>query len=147
MNLGEILAEKGTDVYTVGPDATLQEAAERLVKHGVGALLVFQRGSDHRSTGQLLGIVTERDLLRAFASARALGKIRVAEVMSTRLVLGSPQDEVENVMGLMTRERKRHLPVVADGRVQGMVSIGDVVKVQHDHLAVENRFMKDYIRS
>jgi CBS domain-containing protein len=71
----------------------------------------------------------------------------VADVMSTNLITGVPGDAIENVMGLMTTKRIRHLPVVAEGRLIGIISIGDVVKAQHDHLAMENRFMKDYIRS
>jgi len=81
------------------------------------------------------------------AAGATLEKTRVAEVMSTQLTLGTLEEELDQVMGVMTRERKRHLPVVANGRVEGIVSIGDVVKAQHDLLAVENRFMKDYIRS
>jgi CBS domain-containing protein len=65
--------------------------------------------------------------------------------MTATLVTGLPDDEVEQVMGLMTTRRIRHLPVLAAGQLAGMISIGDVVKAQHDSLALENRFMKDYI--
>lgn len=147
MTLKEILANKGTEIITIGPEATLREVAERLVEKRVGALLVFARGSDDRRVDQLLGIISERDLLRMCAAGTSLEKTRVAEVMSTQLTTGSPNDDLEQVMGVMTSERKRHLPVIANGRVEGIVSIGDVVKAEHDLLAVENRFMKDYIRS
>jgi CBS domain-containing protein len=147
MDLNEILAEKGKRVYSISPDATLREASKKLLQHRVGALLVFERGADATRADQLLGIISERDLIRLYAEAGSLENARVAEVMSTHLILGSPRDAVEEVMGLMTRERKRHLPVVDEGRVLGIVSIGDIVKAQHDRLAVENRFMKDYIRS
>jgi CBS domain-containing protein len=147
MNLREILADKGTAIITIHPEATLREAAERLVEKRVGALLVFPRDVDDRQAEHLLGIISERDVLRACAAGNSLEKTRVVEVMSTQLTTGSLDDELERVMGVMTRERKRHLPVIADGRVEGIVSIGDVVKAEHDLLAVENRFMKDYIRS
>ena len=67
------------------------------------------------------------------------------QVMSTNLTMASPADGVEDTMGLMTSKRIRHLPVVTDGRLVGLVSIGDVVKAHHDHLEMENQFMKDYI--
>ena len=67
--------------------------------------------------------------------------------MSTKVITGTPADIVENVMGLMTKNRIRHLPVVVEGRLVGMVSIGDVVKAQHDRLAMENQALKDYIQS
>ncbi len=147
MNLGEILATKGGELITIGPEATLREAAERLVEKRVGALLVFPRGVDDRQASQLLGILSERDVLRMCAAGTSLDKTRVAEVMSTHLVTASLTDELDQAMGVMTQERKRHLPVIAAGRVEGIVSIGDLVKAQHDLLAVENRFMKDYIRT
>jgi CBS domain-containing protein len=147
MNLREILAAKGVAIITIGPEATLREAAQRLVENRVGAMLVVPQGSDGRLASQLLGIISERDVLRICAAGTSLDKTCVAEVMSTQLTLGSPHDELDQVMGVMTSGRKRHLPVVSDGRVEGIVSIGDIVKAQHDLLAVENRFMKDYIRS
>jgi CBS domain-containing protein len=147
MHLQEILAAKGADIITIGPEATLREAAHRLVEEHVGALLVFPRGADDRQASQLLGILSERDVLRMCAAGTSLDKTRVAEVMSTQLVTASLTDELDQAMGVMTQERKRHLPVIANGRVEGIVSIGDLVKAQHDLLAVENRFMKDYIRT
>jgi len=145
MPLREIFAATGGEVFTITPDATLRDAAQDLVRHGVGAPLVFER-ENHRLAAEMLGIITERDILRATAQREAcLDKSRVAEVMSTKLITGSLDDRVEDVMGLMTRQRKRHLPVIAEGRLAGIVSIGDIVKAQHDWLAMENRFMKDYI--
>ncbi len=81
------------------------------------------------------------------AGSRPLAEVKVGEAMSTTLITGTPDDEVEEVMGLMTTHRIRHLPVLCEGRLAGMISIGDVVKAQHDRLAMENRFMKDYIGS
>ena len=71
---------------------------------------------------------------------------KVAELMTSEVITVAPGDSVEQIMGLMTSRRIRHLPVVSEGRVVGIVSIGDIVKAQIDNLAVENRFMKDYIR-
>jgi CBS domain-containing protein len=145
MTLREILAAKGNEVFTIAPDASLRETAQRLVERRVGALVVFEPGHELRAD-EMRGIISERDLLRTCANQGAsLDEVRVADVMSPRVITGSPDDRVEDVMGLMTQRRMRHLPVVSDGRLVGMVSIGDVVKSQHDLLAMENRFMKDYI--
>jgi CBS domain-containing protein len=145
VNLQDILSLKGTAVYTTPPEATLAEVVQRMVHHNVGALLVCRR--DPASGEQLVGIVTERDLLRLFAAGRCeLAKIQVAEVMSTRLITASPNDLVVDLMGVMTTHRIRHVPVLADGRLVGIVSIGDLLKAQHEHLAVENRFMRNYIQ-
>jgi CBS domain-containing protein len=145
VNLQDILSLKGTAVYTTPPEATLAEVVQRMVHHKVGAMLVCRQ--DPASGEQLVGIVTERDLLRLFAAGRCeLAKIQVAEVMTTRLITASPNDLVVDLMGVMTTRRIRHVPVLSEGRLVGLVSIGDLMKAQHEHLAVENRFMRNYIQ-
>jgi|WetSurMetagenome_2_1015567.scaffolds.fasta_scaffold1301718_1 CBS domain-containing protein len=144
MTLYEILKVKGAAVFTVGSDMTVADAAQELVRRNVGCLVVCSR--DLEAGEQLLGILSERDILRFCAAQGSLvAGVTVAEVMTPHVVVGSPQDSVESTMGLMTTKRIRHLPVVAEGRLVGLVSIGDVVKWQHDHLAMENQFMKDYL--
>ena len=146
MTLSDILAVKGTKVFTISPETTLDEVVRQLVSHRVGSLLVCRDGEAQADC--LQGIVTERDIL--YCCARGdydLTKLRVSEVLSTTLVTGAPGDSVEAIMGVTTTKRIRHLPVLAEGRLIGIISIGDVVKAQHDHLAMENRFMKDYIQS
>jgi CBS domain-containing protein len=147
MVLREILHAKGGKVYTIDPEATLDEVVRRLVEHNIGSLVVCGHRVDTAEAADLLGIITERDILRACASERgSLAGTLVREAMSTRLITGTPDSPVEEIMGLMTDNRIRHLPVLAEGRLCGIVSIGDVVKAQHDRLAMENRFMQDYIR-
>jgi len=144
MKLQDILAVKGSMVHSISPDTTLQEVVQTLVERRIGSLVVCQSDAEGRVT--LKGIITERDILHAsLREKRPLAEVRVSEAMTTALVTGLPDDEVEQVMGLMTTRRIRHLPVLADGQLVGMISIGDVVKAQHDSLALENRFMKDYI--
>lgn len=146
MMLQEILKAKGTTVYTVEPDVLLQEAVALLNEHNVGALLVCER--DSTAGEQLLGIITERDVLHICArGTSSLVEVKVREVMSTGLVTGTPEDSVEDTMGLLTQRRIRHLPILSQGRLVGIVSIGDVVKAQHDRLAMENQFMKNYIQT
>jgi CBS domain-containing protein len=142
MKVHDILSVKGSAVQGVSPEATLQEVVRRLLEHRISSLIVFQPdGGD-----QPVGIITAYDILRAsVAGSRPLTEVRVAEMMSTPLVTAGPDDDVEWVMGLMTTRRIRHLPVLAAGRLAGIISIGDVVKAQHDRLVLENKFMKDYI--
>jgi CBS domain-containing protein len=144
MKLHEILSAKGNRVCSISPDASLQDVVERLLEHRIGSLVVLEL--DGRGNQVLVGIVTEHDILRACSpGSRSLREIRVFEMMSKPLITAAPDDEVEQVMGLMTTRRIRHLPVLQEGVLAGIISIGDVVKAQHDQLALENKFMKDYI--
>jgi CBS domain-containing protein len=146
MLIEEILEAKGREVCTIGPDATLAEVAITLVKHKIGALLICREGKPGEM--ELLGIVTERDILYQFASApEHSAHVPVSEIMTKELITASPGDSVEQSLGVITANRIRHLPVLHEGRLAGIVSIGDLVKAQHDRLAMENRFMKDYIVS
>lgn len=146
MILQNILSTKGSVVHTISPGVMLDEVAHKLVEHRIGALLVTRQGS---AGGQeLLGIVTERDILYHCAKSNLpLAAVEVTTVMSSPLTTALPSDTVEQVMGLMTAKRIRHVPVLAEGLLIGIISIGDLVKAQFNNLAMENRFMKDYISS
>ncbi len=146
MTLQDILKAKGTTVYTIPPETTVQNVIRKLVEYNVGSLVVCDR--DPVEGEKLVGIIAELDILHPCAPGpTSVFEKPVSEVMTTDLITGSPADSVEQTMGLMTAKRIRHLPVVHQGRLVGMISIGDVVKAQHDRLAVENQFMKDYIQS
>jgi CBS domain-containing protein len=137
----EILRLKGDSVYQISPDATLADVVERLVKYNIGSLVVSDKDS-------VVGIITERDILRTVAAQKGtLEKLLVRDVMTRDMVIGSPDADVGEVMGTMTSRRVRHLPIMCDGRLCGMISIGDVVKAQFDSLAVENHYLKVYIQS
>lgn len=144
MTLKEILDRKGATVHRIGRDATLTEAVHVLVEHNVGSLVVCEpEGEGERP----VGIITERDILHLCASGRCkLAAMTVGDVMSTDLFTASPDERVEDIMGVMTKKRFRHVPICVEGRLVGLISIGDVVKSQHDRLAMENKFMKDYIQ-
>lgn len=142
MTLNDILSSKGHHVFTIQPDATLDDVVQKLVSHNCGSLVVC----NDNECQPILGIITERDILRAYASKQGtLEKIRVSDVMTVDLVTGMPHDSIEDTMGLMTNRRVRHLPIVEDGALRGMISIGDIVKAQHDHLSMENAYLKNYI--
>ena len=146
MRLQDILAVKGTTVFTTSPDVLLADVVRQMVEHNIGSMLVCRR--DPEFGERLVGIVTERDMLRCFAAGRCeLGEMRVAEVMTTKLITARPNDSVTDLMGVMTTHRIRHVPVMSGERLVGMVSIGDLLKAQHDHLVAENQFMRDYIQS
>ena len=145
MIIQDILNVKGGKTYCIAPSSRLDEVAQNLVENRIGCLLVAQDGPSGEQ--ELLGIVTERDILYHCAGGnRPLSAVAVTDVMSSPLITALPSDSVEQVMGLMTTKRIRHLPVLFEGRLIGLVSIGDLVKAQHDHLTMENTFMKDYIR-
>jgi CBS domain-containing protein len=144
MKLRDILAVKGNVVHSIAAEASLQDVVRTLVERNVGSLIIFCQSAPGNEL--LAGIITEHDILYACMTGKPpLDQVRVGEVMSTELVTGTPDDEVADVMGLMTNRRIRHLPVLDSGRLAGIISIGDVVKAQHDRLALENRCLKDYI--
>ena len=147
MTLRDILHTQGHELHSIDPGATLNDVVQSLVSHRCGSLVVCQKADrDGRSSISMLGIITERDILKAMAAnGAAFLNLKVADVMTTKVMLGSPTDSVEDTMGLMTEQRIRHLPVVEDGVLLGLVSIGDVVKLQHDRLTMENHYLKSYL--
>ena len=141
MTLQDILRVKGSAVHSIDPNANLDDVVQTLVARNCGSLIVC----DQRT---LLGIITERDILRACAThAGQFNQLRVCDVMTANPITASPQDSVEDTMGLMTDRRIRHLPILEDGNLVGLISIGDVVKAQHDSLSLENHYLKTYIHS
>jgi CBS domain-containing protein len=143
MKLADILAHKGYKVHSIRPSASLAEVVQVLVRHNIGSLMVCEEADCKR----MLGIITERDILRACAARRGpLESTTVVEVMTTNVVTGSPCDSVEDTMGLMTDHRIRHLPVLENDELVGIVSIGDIVKAQHDELTMENHYLKSYLQ-
>ncbi len=124
-----ILAAKGGQVWSVGPGATVLEAAMLMNEHKIGALIVMEGG-------RLVGIFTERDVLRrVVGEARNAEATRVADVMTGEVLCASPEMTLEEARGVMKNRRIRHLPVLdADGRLLGMVSIGDLnARLEHAH--------------
>ena len=137
--LSEILDEKGSEVYEIDAEASVYDAVERMVELNVGALLV-------RDRGEVAGIVTERDYLRRVTlEGRTDRDTEVREIMSSPLVVVTPETTVEECMALMTDRRIRHVPVVEDGQVVGMISIGDVVKFTSRQQGFEIQYLTSYI--
>ena len=142
MTVAAILRNKGTNVSTIGPEATVAEAAERLRAENIGALVVTDHGMD------IAGIISERDIVMGLARHGAkLLQAAVGEIMTTAVRTCTPDDEIGQLMLIMTEYRIRHLPVVVDGRLGGIVSIGDVVKKRLEQVEFERDVMRDYVTS
>jgi CBS domain-containing protein len=136
----DVIADKGSNVFTTTPVATVRAAVRTMNDHGVGALLV-------EVGGRPAGIFTERDVLRRVVDAGLDPETtRVGEVMTRELVTVAPLARVEEAMATMTERRFRHLPVLDEGRLVGMVSIGDLTRRVALRLEVEIQMMADYIQ-
>lgn len=151
MKIKDILEKKGPSVITIGPQRTVRDAIQLLCAHRIGALVV------KAEAGDIVGIVTERDVLRQCGDRcpRAAEPNRledslcaelVKDVMTKSVIIGMSEDSLDYVMGIMTKNRIRHLPVLQDGELIGIVSIGDVVNAHLRESNYENRMLKDYIQ-
>jgi len=139
--VSEILGDKGRDVLKIDAEAPALDAVKQMVDANIGSLLVTEGG-------EVTGIVTERDYLRRVAhEGPADDSVAVREIMSSPLIVVSPETEIDECMAVMTDRRIRHLPVVEEGEVVGILSIGDVVKFKSKQQSFEIRYLTDYITS
>jgi CBS domain-containing protein len=140
MLVSQILRDKGRDVLAITPDATLAEAARVLTRNQIGALIVRADG------GILAGILSERDIVRALAE-QGIGALAlsVASCMTTDVAVCEENDTIAEIMETMTRCRFRHMPVVEDANIVGIVSIGDIVKTRIAETLREAQALKEYI--
>jgi CBS domain-containing protein len=140
MNVEQLLGDKGHDVVSVQPHRTLAEAIRILSERRIGAVVVS--GAD----GALIGILSERDIIHALAESGAAAlESPVSRAMTAKVVTCRAQTTVDELMEIMTTGRFRHIPVIENGRVAGIVSIGDVVKHRVAAIEAESRAMRDYI--
>lgn len=139
MHIADVIRGKGAEVVTVAPSALVSELIEMIAGRNIGALPVVD-------DGRLVGIVSERDVVRRLhESGAGLLELPVAEIMTTSVTTCSPGDKVADLARIMTERRFRHLPVVVDGELTGIVSIGDLVKARIDMLEVEREQLASYI--
>lgn len=140
MLISEVLRKKGSEVATISPNASIEEVVDSLAQFGVGALVVSEDG---RSVD---GIISERDIVRALARERSGALARTAaDLMTAEVVTCSPDATIEQLMAEMTERRFRHVPVTEDGRLIGIVSIGDVVNARVHNLEVTTERLTNYI--
>jgi len=132
-----ILRQKGTDVATIEPDASIRRAADWLRVKNIGALVVT-------SGEAVLGLISEREIVHAFSRyGETAISMPVKEIMRYGVITVSPDESVSRVMQLMTRHRVRHMPVLRDGKLSGIISIGDVVKHRLEDLEYETNVLRD----
>jgi CBS domain-containing protein len=142
MTVARILREKGRDVLTTQPHRTIKEVATLLGSRGVGAVVVAD------AVGAVLGIISERDIVRAIGAAgEAALADPVSRHMTARVSTVGEEATIDHVMRTMTEGRFRHMPVVENGRLVGIVSIGDIVKRHVDALHHESEALREYIAS
>ena len=137
MTIESILKRKGTDVTTIAPDASVKRAADWLRAKNIGALVVT-------SENAIIGLVSEREIVHAFSRhGETAGSMLVKEIMQHGVTTVSPDESVIRVMNLMTHHRVRHMPVLRDGKLAGIISIGDVVKHRLQDLELETNVLRD----
>ena len=139
MRIADVLQTKGTAVLTVAPSITVRQVIGDMTRHNVGAFVVIEND-------RVLGMISERDVIHRLhdCGAGALGT-PVSEIMSTTVYTCGLADSVDSLAATMTEHRIRHLPVVVDGSLRGIVSIGDVVKTRMDELETERDHLESYI--
>ncbi len=126
MKIQQILASKGMNIITVQPQQPVREAIALLSQHRIGALVVVG------DSGQPIGILSERDIIRRAAEHETFFADSVADLMTERLITGTPQDDTFSVAATMTERRFRHLPIMDEGQLIGIVSIGDILKAERN---------------
>jgi CBS domain-containing protein len=142
MLIDTILKDKGNTVETISDSLTLLEAAKMLDQKRIGAIVAVD------STGELCGVLSERDIVRRFARNGAkTGDMTVSQAMTRGVITADPAEDVDTCLGRMTDRRIRHLPVVDNGKLIGIISIGDLVKYKIDSVLAEAEAMEAYIRS
>jgi CBS domain-containing protein len=139
MKVKELLSIKGLECFSINSTDTLQAAAKQMAECNIGALLVMDRGS-------LVGIVTERDIVKNAASEQKnLKDVITKDAMSANLLVVKPGDDLDYVMAIMIQNNIRHLPVVEESGLLGLLSMRDVVRVLVKNLKAENHYLKDFI--
>ena len=137
MSVESILRKKGTDVATIAPEVSVKRAADWLRLKNIGALVVTRGDA-------VLGLISEREIVLAISRYGVTAtSMPVSEIMRHGVITVSPAETVSRVMNLMTRHRVRHMPVVHDGKLVGIVSIGDVVRHRLDDLELETSILRD----
>lgn len=141
MRISEVLRRKGNQVVTIRADATVGDLVQLLAEHGIGAVVVTDEADAPA------GIVSERDVVRRLHEAGPdYLSSAVSAIMTADVYTCSPEDEVEAVARDLTERRIRHLPVLVDGRLAGIVSIGDIVKQRIDELQSERDHLENYLQ-
>jgi CBS domain-containing protein len=138
MKVKELLGIKGIECFSIMSDQSLLDASKQMAECRIGALLVMDKGT-------LTGIITERDIVRSVANGKSCKDMRTKDVMTTNLIVSKSGDDLDYVMAVMIQNNIRHLPVVDEHGLVGMLSMRDVVRVLVKNLKAENQYLKDFI--
>jgi CBS domain-containing protein len=139
VHISEVLKSKGDAVVTVSPEATVRDLVAMLAEHNIGAVVVSTADEP------LVGIVSERDIVRGLVEGTGVLDATISDIMTSQVRTAEPTATVEDLMRLMTDHRVRHIPVVTGGRLEGIVSIGDVVKSRIRELEFERDQLESYV--
>ncbi|HEX3045210.1 MAG TPA: CBS domain-containing protein [Bacillota bacterium] len=140
MKVADLLKNKDQTVYSVTSDESVFAVMRKLVEYRIGALIVME------PQGRIMGIISERDILKAvYENCDTFKTKKVADLMTTNLLVAIPEDDLEYAMGIMTQNRIRHIPIVTKEGVVGIISIGDIIKFQLDETQVKNRYLEEFI--
>ncbi len=141
MIVSAILKQKGADVETTHPEVSIAEAARRLTEKGIGSLVVCE------PQGKVVGILSERDIIKGISThGQAVVGLPIKSIMTDGIITCAPDDQVKHIMSVMTRQRVRHIPVLVDRKLVGIVSIGDLVKSRLGQTELEVNVLRDHAR-
>ncbi len=138
MKVKELLSIKGLECFSITSDLTLLDAAKQMAECNIGALLIMERGT-------LVGIISERDIVKNAANEKECKEVAIKDVMSTNLLVVKPGDDLDYVMAIMIQNNIRHTPVIEESGLVGLLSMRDVVRVLVKNLKAENHYLKDMI--
>lgn len=139
MKVKDILKTKGPEVVTIGEEKSVYDAVTALAKNRIGALLVLN------ASGEIVGILSERDIL--IENHKNYGsQAKVKDIMTKDIIIGDSEDDIDYVENIMTQNRIRHLPIITNERLVGIITIGDIIKSQLKEVRVENRYLHGYIK-
>ncbi len=139
LKVKDILKDKGLEVIAIDSGTTVESAINKMIERNIGAILVME-------DSKCVGVFTERDVLKCWTKHSSFEKVAIKDVMSKDLLVIEPDDDLDYAMTIMTNKKIRHLPVIQEGHVVGLVSIRDVVKYHIGNLEAEVHYLKDYIR-
>ncbi len=139
MTVKELLQSTNSTIHTIGKQQTIVKAMECLIQNKISCLPIEENGS-------LIGIISDKDIFKAIFENRShFDELAVFNFMSTELIVGVAEDNIEYISNLMTKNKIRHIPIVDESKLIGLISIGDIVKAKENDIEVENRYLKQYI--
>ncbi|MEM6998433.1 MAG: CBS domain-containing protein [Pseudomonadota bacterium] len=141
MKIKAILEKKGMNIFSITPDKTLGDMAEEMISRHIGSLLVLNED------GSMAGIITERDFLRNVSKAgKDWAEVIIDDVMTKNLITAELDEDIKQVMAKMSENRIRHIPVINENKVAGLLSVVDIVRALHEETSFQNEIMKRYIK-